>query len=220
MSLRERGLGVAERIDALSLRERGMLMVGAFMVMVLAWDWLLMSGISARSDAVNARIEATRNNITKLNEAIAITAQVRGGDPNEELRKRLAAVEQRIAELDAELARRVGQVIPPAEMAQVLEAMLERQGRLELVRVESLPPEALFQPAEGAGEAPAAIYRHGLEMEVEGRYLDVLAYLRELEALEWKFFWEAVELDSETYPANRVRIRIYSLNLEEGWLGV
>ncbi|HEX7047115.1 MAG TPA: hypothetical protein VF275_06060 [Gammaproteobacteria bacterium] len=221
MSAREQARHFAERIDALSLRERGMLMLGAFMVMFLAWDWLLMSGIAARGDAINAEIETTREGVAKLNEAIAITAQSRGGDPNDALRDRLAAAEQRIAVLDTELARRVGQVIPPAQMARVLEEILERQGRLELIRVESLPPEALFQAGETAdGEIPASIYRHGLELEVEGRYLDVLAYLRELEALDWKFFWDAVELESEDYPANRVRIRIYSLNLEEGWLGV
>lgn len=219
MSLREQGQRFAERIDALSLRERAMLLLGAFMIMFLAWDWLLMSGITARGQAVNAQIETTREGIMKLNQAIAITAQNQGGDPNAALQRRLDAAEQRIATLDAELARRVGQVIPPAQMAGVLEEMLKRQGRLELVRLESLPPEALFQSAETA-EGSGAVYRHGLELEVEGRYLDVLAYLRELEALDWKFFWEAVELDSEDYPGNRVRIRIYSLNLDEGWLGV
>ncbi|HEX7029426.1 MAG TPA: hypothetical protein VF254_02430 [Gammaproteobacteria bacterium] len=221
MSLRQQGRLIAERIDALSLRERAMLMIGAFMVMFLVWDWLLMSEITARSKTISEQIEVTRNGVARLNEAIAITAQVRGGDPDDALRARLAAAERRIAALDAELARRAGQVIPPGEMAEVLENILERQGRLELLSVKSLPPEALFETEAGAGTAlPGSIYRHGLEMEVEGRYLDVLAYLRELEALDWKFFWDAVELESEDYPANRVRIRIYSLNLEEGWLGV
>lgn len=220
MSLREQGRQFAERINALSLRERGMLMLGAFMVMFLVWDWLLMAEIARRGEVVNAKIETTRNSVMKLNEAIALTAN-RGGDPNDALRERLATAEQKIAALNAQLAQRVGQVIPPSEMARVLESMLQRQGRLELIRVESLPPEALFQDAETAdADMPGAVYRHGLELEVEGRYLDVLAYLRELEALDWKFFWEAVELDSEDYPASRVRIRIYSLNLEEGWLGV
>lgn len=216
MSLREQGRRFAERIDALSLRERAMLMIGAFMVMFLAWDGLLMSGVTARSETLNAQIETTRTGIAKLNEAIAIAAQ-HAGDPNDALRERLAAAEQRIDALDAELADRAGQVIPAAEMARVLEEMLERQGRLRLVRLESLPPEPLFQEATASS---AAVYRHGLELEVEGRYLDVLAYLRVLEALDGKFFWDAVELESGKYPANRVRIRIHSLNLEEGWLGV
>src|SRR5690606_36878876 len=78
MSLREQGRRFAERIDALSLRERAMLMIGAFMVMFLAWDGLLMSGVTARSETLNAQIETTRTGIAKLNEAIAIAAQHAG----------------------------------------------------------------------------------------------------------------------------------------------
>lgn len=221
MKLRERGQQLVTQIDALSLRERAMLMFGAFMVLFLLWDWLLMSDITERGKAVNAEIETVRGGIGKLNQAIAAAAQSRGGDPNEVLRQNLAAARARIGELDTQLAERAGQVIPPQRMAAVLEDLLRRQGRLKLISVTSLAPEALFAtPEETAAGLPASVYRHGLELEVEGRYMDVLAYLRELESLESKFFWETLELESRDYPANRVRIRIHSLNLEEGWLGV
>lgn len=221
MMLRKRMRQVAEQVDALSLRERGLLMLGAFMVLFLVWDWMLMAEISARGKAVNAEIETARRGIHTLNQAIARTAREARSDPNAELQQRLDAARERVTALDEELAARTGQVIPPSKMAGVLENLLRRQGKLTLLNLHSMPPEALFMtPEDAAGELPGAVYRHGLELEVEGRYLDVLDYLQALESLQWKFFWEAVELESDAYPQNRVRIRIYSLNLEEGWLGV
>lgn len=219
MNLRERFREAAARIDALSLRERALLMLGAFMVLFLLWDGLLMSDISRRSGAVNAEMDTIRTRVDQLNAAIAAASQTRGRDPNVALQAELEETRASIAELDEALAARSGQVISPREMARVLEEILRRQGRLKLISAESLPPRPLFEHADEAG-LPGTVFRHGLAFEVEGRYLDVLAYLRELENLEWQFFWETVVLESERYPTNRVQIRIYSLNLEEGWLGV
>jgi len=221
MNFREKGRQVLAQIDALSLRERALVMLGAFMVLFLAWDGLLMSDIGKRSKTLSADIDVTQNRMEQLNRSIASAAQARGTDPNIVLQNEIAATRARIAELDETLDARSGSIIPPNEMARVIEQVLRRQGRLKLVSARSLSPSPLFEPVDTAeGDAVGTVYKHGLELEVEGRYLDVLGYLRELESLDWKFFWETVALEGDTYPSNRVRIRVYSLNLEEGWLGV
>ena len=208
------------QVDALSLRERALLMAGAFMVMFLVWDWVLMSDISERSKATAEENRAIQERMAQLGNAITTAAQVRGSDPNVALQNELVAVRARIAALDEVLSARSGSVIPPREMARVIEQVLRRQGRLKLVSATSLPPSSVFETADPATEGAGTVYKHGLELEVEGRYLDVLEYLRELESLDWQFFWETVALESEDYPSNRVKIRVYTLNLEEGWLGV
>lgn len=213
------------QIDALSLRERALVMLGAFMVMFLVWDWILMSDIGSRSKRVSGEINVIQERMQQLNQAIASSAQVRGADPNAVLQSELLATRSRINKLDEILSEGSGSVIPPSAMAGVIEQVLRRQGRLKLVSAQSLPPQPVFDmpvATSGANEADdiGTVYRHGLELEVEGRYLDVLEYLRQLESLDWQFFWETVALESDKYPSNRVRIRVYSLNLEEGWLGV
>lgn len=224
MNIRQKLQRAMSQIDALSLRERAMVMLAAFMVMFLIWDWMLMGDVGSRSKRVSAEIDNVQERMQQLNQAIATSAQVRGTDPNVVLQNELLAMRARIAELDEILSAGSGSVIPPSEMAGVIEQVLRRQGRLKLVSAQSLPPRPLFETplagAAGDGNGIGTVYRHGLELEVEGRYLDVLEYLRELESLDWQFFWETVALESGRYPSNRVRIRVYSLNLEEGWLGV
>lgn len=207
------------RIDALSLRERGMLLVGAFMVLFLLWDSFLMSDTSRNSKLATQKIAEVQDRIAQLNGSLTKIAQLRGIDPNAQLQQELASSKAQLARLDHELAQRSGTVIPPQEMARVVEQIMKRQGKLKLISAQSLPARPLFDTTEEEDDL-GTVYQHGLELEVEGRYLDVLEYLRELETLDWRFFWEAIELDSDDYPKNRVRIRIFSVNLEEGWLGV
>ena len=74
------------------------------------------------------------------------------------------------------------------------------------------------------GEAPAddapTLYRHGFVLELEGRYLDCLAYLTEVERLPWQIYWHSLRLDSQNPPSNRIVIELYTLSLEEDWIGV
>jgi MSHA biogenesis protein MshJ len=61
---------------------------------------------------------------------------------------------------------------------------------------------------------------HPIELVIEGRYLDVMSYLRELETLPWHFYWKKLDLNSTDYPLNRVRIELGTLSMDKDWIGV
>jgi MSHA biogenesis protein MshJ len=58
-----------------------------------------------------------------------------------------------------------------------------------------------------------------MELVIEGRYLDILDYLRALEALPWRFNWQSLQLDSSRYPLSRARIELSTLSLDPTWMG-
>ena len=64
------------------------------------------------------------------------------------------------------------------------------------------------------------VYQHGIEMTFTGSYLDTLGYLKILQNLPWSFYWDDVLFDVDHYPKSTVIIRVHTLSLEEGWLGV
>ncbi len=68
--------------------------------------------------------------------------------------------------------------------------------------------------------AQVTIYRHPVEIEVVGGYLDVMAYLSALEAAEWKFSWRRFEYVVDQYPNAQVLIELETLSREKEWLGV
>jgi MSHA biogenesis protein MshJ len=64
------------------------------------------------------------------------------------------------------------------------------------------------------------VYKHGIELTVEGAYLDLLRYQERLEKLPWHMFFARTSVDSSDYPKVRMTITLYTLSLEEAWLVV
>ncbi|MBC7983568.1 MAG: MSHA biogenesis protein MshJ, partial [Candidatus Obscuribacterales bacterium] len=63
-------------------------------------------------------------------------------------------------------------------------------------------------------------YVHPIEMTIEGDYLTLLKYFQSIEALDWRFYWQSLELIKTDYPMNRVRVQLNSLSMDREWLGV
>ena len=64
------------------------------------------------------------------------------------------------------------------------------------------------------------VYKHGMRVELRGGYMDILRYLKSLEALPWKVFWGQAVLKTEKYPDSRLDLLIYTLSTHEGWIGL
>ena len=79
-------------------------------------------------------------------------------------------------------------------------------------------PGAVSMPV-AASQGPR-LYRHGLRIEFEGGYLQTLAYLHALESLDSRFLWRALEFDMQRYPLARVSMTVYSLSLDDAWIGI
>ena len=109
-------------------------------------------------------------------------------------------------------------------------ASVARNGSAEIARGApagaraSVARSQAVAPADGQTGADALpaplLYRHGLRIEFAGGYLETLAYLRALESLPSRFLWESLEFDVERYPRARVAITVYSLSLDDAWIGI
>jgi MSHA biogenesis protein MshJ len=107
-----------------------------------------------------------------------------------------------------------------------VEKILVAKPELHVVRVESLPPDALGEvaPAGAGGKTDAAsgdagIYRYGMRIEFRGSYNDIVRYLAALEALPWKVFWGQMNVEMVKYPTLKLVLTVYTLGLSEEWAG-
>jgi MSHA biogenesis protein MshJ len=149
-------------------------------------------------------------------------------DPNDELRKQIDAVKAQIAERDDTVRGVQKGLVPPTRMAAALESMLNRSQSVRLVSMKTLPVSTLVEPPapkDGEAPAPAAtdghqVYKHGVEITLEGNYLDLLDYLAKLEKLPWQMFWAHTRMDAGDYPRVRVTLTLYTLSLDKAWLVV
>lgn len=203
------------KADALSIRERVLIFATLLAVGGTLWYLTLMQPLLQQADRTRAEIGAVQARIQAANQSLEDQVlQLAQADSTN--RTRYAIVQQRIDEIDAALEEYSGKLVDPAEMAFVLESVLKSQSRLRLKHIRNLEAEPLTADGD---DGLVILYRHGLEIEVEGSYFDCLAYLEEIESLPWRLYWQFLDLDVLEYPNNRIRIEVSTLSLDEEWIG-
>lgn len=217
-----------DRINNLSLRERGIIFVAIMVVLYGVAANLLFPPLYAEQTRIKKQLTDKRNQIQAFEEQIQAALARSARDPDAANRAKRDQLEAQLKTLDATLATVTSRLVPPRDMARMVEQILLKNRRLELVRIESLAPVPIQQlgGAVAAGQPPPAAvaginaYRHGMRIEIRGNYLDILSYLKELETLPWKVFWGRVSLKVGQYPASDVTLVIYTLSTEQGWLAL
>ncbi len=216
-ALPERLVAVRTRIDELSLRERIILFLTAALVLYLLVNSLLLAPLEVEQQHLLERTRAVQAEGVALDQqAVALVEQSRV-DPDAEQRQQLEGLQQRQRQLRQRLEGALKDQIAPRQMSQALQELLHEQTGLRLLHVENLPAQAIQQQAEEGAEM---IYRHGLLMELEGDFHSTLNYLQKLEDSGWQLRWDEVSLDTTTAPRARIRLRLHTLSMDRGWLGV
>lgn len=219
------------RFDRLTIRERVLVCAAVLAAVVMSW-------VIAVQDPLAAKVRSLNSEIATAQDAINSDGSMSGdaADPAVVARRKAKELQTKLDDLNKELASTAAGLIPPERMVQVIHDVLSHQKGLTLVSLHNKPMMGLVTEAPAtasngdaaeadANAAPAAPidvgpYVHPVEIVIEGNYLDVLAYLRALEALPWHFYWKVLELNAGTYPLNRVRIELSTLSMDKEWLGV
>ena len=148
-------------------------------------------------------------------------------------KKGTTAKKKKLGNIEQQVQNSASKLISPDEMALMLETVLVKVKGLELQKVRGLGSEPVVRVAavkEGQEDTSATgvdadnpvsnAYKHGLRIEFRGDYLGTLEYIRELENLEWGFFWESLDFEVNDYPDSSVGITVYTLSLDKNWIGV
>ena len=224
----------SERIDAATLRERVMMFAAAVVVAVALLDALLIEPELTKQRRLSREVAQRQTEIKALQLQLETLARARNAGPDEADRRRLEDVHKQTAELEARLTEEQRKFAPPEQIGAMLEQMLSRNRKLTLVDMRTLPAVAL------GGEKPAAekpgaqkpvaqkpvpagaglIYRHGVELTVSGGYLDLLAYLKDLEKLPNQLYWGKLDLSVEKHPQVTLKLSVYTLSLDPAWMRV
>jgi MSHA biogenesis protein MshJ len=199
------------RFDRLSLRERVFVSVALLAGLIMLWDTLLMKPLSLRKTSLSQRLAAEGSGLATDSGAAA--------DLTDASLQRLLDLQRELKSVDAQFASAAAGLIPPDQMVQVIHDVLSRQHGIKLVSLQSQPVRSLM-PALSGADSGTPPYVHPVELVIEGSYLEVLSYLRELEALPWRFYWKTLDLQTRRYPVNRVRIEACTVSMDKAWLGV
>lgn len=221
----------ADRIDDMTLRERVMIFAMAALAAVALIDAVSLGPLQGKQKRLSQQVVQEQGQIKTIQAQFQTLLQSRSEDPNTANRARLESLKKQLAELDVILQGKQDRLVAPEKIAGLLEEILTRNRRLQLVFLRTLPAAPLIEkPDAGAGKPVAAgaapvsaekqVFKHGVEITVKGGYLDLLGYLSELEKLPWQMYWGKASLHAEEYPAVVLTLTVYTLSLDKTWLKI
>lgn len=207
----------AERIDSATLRERVMMFFAAALVLVFLAYTALIKPLRDSQRRLSTEIAQNERELRTIQGEVQRLARVRDGGPDARNRERAVVLRAELALLDAKIAEEQQRFTPPQQMREVLEEMLEREKRLRLIDLKTLP---VTDMSATQGQAGRRVFRHGVELTLAGSYLDLYAYLSALEGLKTQLYWGRAEMSVAEYPVATLKLTVYTLSFDQAWLVV
>lgn len=247
--MKARWQALAAKFAALQQREKLLVTVMAVAVIGMGGHTFGVEPAQKRAAVLKKQIGQQKTEMQMLQTQVAIL-RVAVIDPDAANTAALAEARQKIAASNDGLRHYDSKLVPPERVPQLLQSLFVRHPGLQLLSLETLPPSPLLAPppptgkeasavgkasdadraspsGKAAGKTPPApaekggnIHKHGIEIKMAGNYLDLLAYVSELERLPQKLLWGHLSLSTPAWPTSELTLRVYTLSLDPIWMVV
>lgn len=226
MDVKNRLEFIKERISALSRREQFLAILVACVLVYALFELLVFTPQSSRKDKILATQQQTESQLNVLRTEI------------ESISRRPPVSQELLAQKQSELEQLKRQVITLDAIAsnttseaprigELVKGVLQSQHRnISLDSLKTLPVKTISTASASAARSPdrpspaaststavqANLFRHGVEIDLRGSYLDLLAYLRALEASSKAVFWSDARLGKTNTAELTLKVTIYMLS--------
>lgn len=224
---------------ALARRERALMMAAVLTLCLGLGTLLLIEPAYKHGVQLKRQAQQQRKDIESLRPQV-LALQARQRAPDAAMLVQLTALRRQLELAEGEFAQVQGALVQPQEMGRLLESLLQSHRGLQLISLRSVPvmsvSELINAPKTPAAAlaaaltpAPAAsasantptkdawLYRHGVEITVQGSYSEMQAYLAAIENLPRRVYWGELKIDSQRWPANVMTVTVYTISLEKTW---
>ncbi|GAA3530694.1 MSHA biogenesis protein MshJ [Zobellella aerophila] len=187
-------------------RERWLLLGAGWAL--LAWLGLLLfeaTVLARQRQLVADNQQLSRTIAERQQQGEALKARI-AGLSNTDQKQQIERLNRRLARLDNSVQGRLQSLVGPEQMAELLLAVLEQDSGLQLVQLQNRPAQAIT--TQGGN----TLYRHGISLQLTGSYVQLLDYVRRLELLQGKLFWQSLGFELEQYPVARIRLDFFTLS--------
>jgi MSHA biogenesis protein MshJ len=218
------------RFDAYSQRERALLAAALILGTLLLGNSLLVDPNFARAKIAQRLGEQQAMEATSLESQITVTKAQLQVDPDAGRKAEIVRLKAALATVENNLKALEGSLVPPEQMNSLLEQLLASNTRLRLVSLKSLAPinlaaagkteEAAKLPLPAAQTKELGLYKHGVEIRLEGSYADLYAWMSQLESTQRKLLWGDVRFTVVEHPRSVLSLTVYTLSTDKAWLAI
>lgn len=223
-------LKIAARYDPLSRRERWVLVVAVLGGILFLGGTFFVEPAMKRAAMAERTAAEQQNQLANLR-AQVLALQSPEQDPDAVVRAELNRVKVQLGELGQRFVAMESSLVSPERMPGLLENLIGRNSGLSLVSLRTLavrpvldkpvakPPEGALDSVKPADVSPAAgLYKHGVEIRLEGGYKELSAYLARLEKSPQKLLWSDLSLSADKHPKLLLTLTVFTLSLDRTWL--
>lgn len=215
-------------LDARTMRERVMVLLAAGASIAFIGYALLVLPIDRAAGRNRAEADNLRQQIAAEAAVLAKTMAVFEENSNEGKRRRIAQLEDELRHSDRALQQLSSDLVGPREMVRLIRDIVASTPGIKVRTMSNRAPQPIRPDDETpqasgtskTSDEPAGLYKHGLEITVEGSYWPLVRFLHTVETMPWRVLWEDVELKTLSYPKAQMSLVIYTLSTDSVWMQV
>ena len=230
---------IGDKFAALSKRERWITFAALLVAVYALLNAILLSPVLTRMHSLSNELQTDQTQIQSLTQQLDAYSHNPAVDPDALNKERIAKLQANLQQLETQLNSLQTRLISPEKMPELLRNLLKKNGKLKLIELTTLPTKGLLKAAADDvktssqtvvadtqsqaiknTQTESPVFKHGVEITVEGRYLDLLDYVTELEKMPWHILWSKVDLTVKDYPINQLKLTVYTLSLDKTWLSI
>jgi MSHA biogenesis protein MshJ len=224
-------------LEALSLRERILVVIGVPVVLLVAGEFLVFGPAATKSAQARKQTELRQSEVKALSESVAMQPAVAPLPGVDQLLRQRDELQGRIDKARAIVAG-IDQTV---DWGTVVRATVAGTPGLTLTKLKTMPAEVIFSPsmvkladaqanrsrtaaaaaASAAATAKSAaqpspglgqIYRHRAELTINGEFSTLLGYLQTLQNVPGELHWDRLQLSVDSYPQASVQLTLFTLS--------
>lgn len=200
----------------MSLRERALVFVAGALLFVGIFKVALIDPQLSRQRSLSRVVGQQRVEIQTTQRQIQSIAIEQRQDPNQTLREKIAELNREVSAVESQVRAQGLRFASPERMRDTLEQLLRGRSGLRIVALKTLPAAPVG--AGVAGEV-AKVFRHSVELTLEGPYLEIFQSLADLEQFPSQLHWARAEL-AGAYPDSTLKLTVYTLSVDQAWMVV
>jgi MSHA biogenesis protein MshJ len=209
----------ARKFDALSMRERALVVITSLVIITYLWWYLYAMQELENRNTLAQQNTVLESEIQMLDSTSGqISLRIREG-VNKSKQQQLDLLKAELDRVKAQLQQKTLELIEPDDMFQLMQQMIFSESKLKLTGLKRKSVRPAFE-SDSQDEQQPEIYRHVMQVSFQGSYQNILHYIRSLESLEWKLIWDKITLKLDEYPVINVEIEISTLSDSQHWVGL
>jgi len=212
-------LEITEKINALSLRERSIIILTIVILLGFVWWNYFALPMQEKTKQLNQQSKSLEIEIVTINATVKAIQKRMANGVFKARQQKLAQLKLELKRINALLEAKTQALIEPEEMFDLMQQLIFAESRLKLITMKRKQVEAVFSDHMEENPQPV-IYRHVMQVSFEGKFEHILKYIQKLEFLKWRLIWERISLKSSEYPIITVNIEISTLSDNEYWVGL